>query len=351
MTISSDNHELNQLLRAAGNNKKEINRLLKTVACGDRPIAAEKGEDKIQGAACQWSTIDGIKFQPCHSTVDHLIPGVYEILPCPSGIYFEKIPVQTDGLIRFPETNSDLVIDEIKKFWDREHYFDKFNLTFKRGIILWGPPGSGKSCTIQLIMSDVINRNGVVFKFTHPSLFREGIRNFRQIEPETPLVVLMEDIDSILNQYSESEVLNILDGVDQVKKVVYLATTNYPELLGERILNRPSRFDKRFKMGHPSAASRELYFRHLLSEETINECKIDLKKWVKDTSGMSVAHLRELVIAVCILGNDYEEAIDTLRSMVEDKIKSDERSSKNFGFHGSSDGDSDDGQDYRKRAK
>jgi len=83
------------------------------------------------------------------------------------GLYFEKIPVRSEGLLRFPDTNSERVVKEIQKFWEREDVFESYSLTYKRGILLYGP-GSGKSCTIQLIMEDVVNRDGIVIKFTDP---------------------------------------------------------------------------------------------------------------------------------------------------------------------------------------
>lgn len=142
----------------------------------------------------------------------------------------------------------------------------------------------------------------------------------------------MEDIDSIIDSYNESEILNILDGVDQINKVVYLATSNYPERLGQRVLNRPSRFDKRFKMGHPKKDSRKVYFNHLIDKETQKEYKIDIEKWVEDTEDMSIAHLKELFIAVCILGNSYEESIETLRNMIDYNPRSDEDNNNKIGF-------------------
>lgn len=281
----------------------------------------------------QFATSDGAKFFPAASTVPVLMPGIYDVqIDNMKGIYFQKINVKTDGLLRFPETNSEKVIEEISKFWEREHIFKKYNLNYKRGIFLWGPPGSGKSSTIQLICEDVINRNGVVFKFINPSLFCDGIRIFREIQPETPVVVLMEDIDSIVDSYNESEILNILDGVDQVEKIVYLATSNYPERLGQRILNRPSRFDKRFKMGHPKKESRLIYFKHLIDEQTQLQHKVNINKWVEDTEQMSIAHLKELFISVCILGNPYDEVIATLKNMAENIPSSTEDSLNKIGF-------------------
>lgn len=196
---------------------------------------------------------------------------------------------------------------------------------------------SGKSCTIQLIMRDVVDRGGVVIKFTNPSLFMEGIRKFREIQPDTEIVILMEDIDSILSMYNESEVLNILDGVNQIEKVVFLATTNYPEKLGARIINRPSRFDKRFRIGNPNAESRKLYLEYIIGKENIVNLKIDLDQWVKDTENFSIAHLKELFTAVIILDDSYDDAIKCLSLMKENKPDSidDEECKKkisNLGF-------------------
>jgi len=278
----------------------------------------------------QWSTSDGVHFLPTASTVDKLYPGTYDIKSSQShGIYFEKIPVVTKGILRFPETNSDKIVNEIQKFWDREDIFKEYNLTYKRGVMLYGPPGSGKSSTIALVMRDVIERGGVVINFVVPSLFLAGIRKFREIQKDTPIVVLMEDIDSIIQTTSESEVLNVLDGVNQIEKVVFLATTNYPERLGDRIINRPSRFDKRFKIGHPNAESRRLYLEYIMGgEDKIKSLDVDINKWVEDTDNFSLAHLKELFVAVVILGDKYDDAIDTLTNMREENLSSDDDDTK-----------------------
>ena len=318
--------------------QRELNRLMSDITRAGKsmkkprmphgvPAYDEDEEENNFGKMSQWTSSDGIRFFPAGHTVPCLESSVYEIKYCNTrGHYWEKIPVKTEGLLRFPDGNSEKVIHEIQNFWNREQQFKDFGLTYKRGIILWGPPGSGKSSTIQIIISDVIERDGVVFKFnTAPSLFLEGIRMFREIQPDTKIVVLMEDIDSILDDYGESDVLNILDGVDKIEKVVFIATTNYPELLGDRIINRPSRFDKRYKMPHPNAKSRKIYFEHLFSQhDSVDRKGIDLSRWVKDTDNMSIAHLKELFVAVCILGEKYEDAISVLQAMVEDKITSDE---------------------------
>ncbi len=276
---------------------------------------SETGLEKLNHV--QWSTNDYKIFIPTGRTCNVLTPGVYDILHSSNtGIYFQKIPINTDNIIRFPDSTSDIIVNEIKSFWEKEHVFKEFNLLYKRGIILYGPPGGGKSCTIQLIMKDVVERKGVVIRFTHPSIYNEGMRALREIQPDLPVVTIMEDIDSTIQCYNESDVLNILDGVNQLNKIVYIATTNYPEQLGARVICRPSRFDKRFEIGPPSAAARLVYFKHLIGGRDLEE--INLEQWVEDTEEMSLAHLRELFIAVVILKNSYKDAIALLRDMMKE---------------------------------
>ena len=279
----------------------------------------------------QWSSSDGTIFFPTGKTVKILKPGVYEIDRCQQGLFFEKIPVRTEGILKFPDTKSERVVKEVQNFWEREDVFRKYDLTYKRGIILFGPPGSGKSCTVQLIMADVVERGGIVIEFHNPELFIDGLRKLRQIQPTTPVVTVMEDIDSLLELYNESEILNILDGVNEVDKVIFLATTNYPDKLGHRIINRPSRFDKRFRIGFPTKESRRMYFEHLIGKDEVQSLDIDLDKWVKDTDKFSIAHLKELFVAVVILGDKYEDAIKTLREMREDVKDKDYQEQMGFG--------------------
>lgn len=337
--MSNDNKELNALLRKSNLKVMSKSTGKSPTAFGSYPDDGWDDDDMVIMGNTQWSTKDDKIFFPTTKTRKTLIPGVYEIRMNPSaGLYFSKIPERTEKLLRFPDSNSDKVIAEIEKFWERETLWNHYDLAYKRGIILWGPPGSGKSSTIQLINKDVIERGGIVIKFGVPELFSEGIRYFREIQPDTPVVVLMEDIDSTLELYNESEVLNILDGVEDCKKVVFLATTNYPGNLGERIMNRPSRFDKRFKIGMPNKEARKLYFEYLLDTpenkeipDVVKNMKIDLAKWVKDTEDFSVAHLKELFIAVVIIGDNYADTIENLRSMIESDVEKEDSGGIGFG--------------------
>lgn len=302
----------------------------------DKPLV-KKEEQIFVRKLKQWSTSDGINFFPACSNVSKIPSGIYEIYESPNiGLYFSNISIKTEGLIRFPETNIDKVVLEIQNFWSKEEMFEKFKLNYKRGILLYGPPGTGKSSLLQLLVEDIVKRNGIVINFRSPELFIEGVRILREIEPYTPIIVIMEDLDSIIRNYNESSILNILDGIDKFYRIVFLATTNYPDLLGPRIINRPSRFDRRYAIGAPNIESRKMYFEHLFGKEGYEIYNVDLNKWIEDTEGFSLAHLKELFVAVIILGNNYNEALEMLREMKEEIHPSkyeDERLPKPIGFN------------------
>ena len=140
-----------------------------------------------------------------------------------------------------------------------------------------GPPGGGKSTLVNLIISDVIEKGGIALQFSDPKLFNIGIRHFRQIEPDRPLVIIMEDIDALIGgeDKNESLLLNILDGTDQIDNVIFLATTNYPDKLEQRIIDRPSRFDRVIEIKSPPETVRRSYLSSLFKKYNADTYHID----------------------------------------------------------------------------
>jgi ATP-dependent 26S proteasome regulatory subunit len=326
----SDDEELNELL-ANVDKKTEIRSQRVRETKPSVEVAEDESKESLgRGSACQWSKQSESIFVPSSTTSKNLMPGLYEIDSNPQmGLFFNRIGMGTEGLVRFKDSASEEVINEINLFWDREDLFRRFGLMFKRGILLYGPPGSGKTCTIKQVIEGLIQRQGVVFKFGSPDLFSKGLQVFREIEPDTPCIILQEDLDSILETYNESKVINILDGVDLIDKVVFLATTNYPERLGARIVNRPSRFDKRIRIKHPNDEARMTYFNHLFDSKKDLRDKFDLNEWVRNTENMSIAHLKELFVGVVILGQTFSDVVTRLKSMKETLADKDD---SNVGF-------------------
>lgn len=282
----------------------------------------------------QWSVVGDGSFIPAPATRKDLPPGLYEITwnNKMSDWAFLRQPLNTDELYELPTEEISEILGDIKRFWQKIETYKKYNLMHKRGILLYGDPGCGKSGILQLCMKHIISDlSGIVINLKDEDsikAYAESIPKFRQIEPTRPLVVIIEDIDSVAgdSNYSTSVLLNILDGIKQIENVVYIATTNYPEKLEERITNRPSRFDRRYYIAPPSSEVREAYLKNKIGKSKI---KIDIKKWVKDTEGLSMSHLKELFISVVVLDNDYDTAISHLKGM---KKSPRNNSQKGLGF-------------------
>ena len=233
-------------------------------------------------------------------------------------ITLKKQPFKTDELYQLPSYEIQDILKDIQDFWDRRDKYREYNFVHKRGILMYGEPGCGKSGIIQLIAKQLIENNGIIINIKDQDdvdYFIDFIATFRKIEPNRPLIVLLEDLDSIAGEsnYSTSKLLNILDGVKQIEDVVYIATTNYPEKLQERITNRPSRFDRRYKVELPNEEIREAYIRHKLKEDDLQ--KVDIQEWVKRTEGMSLSHLKEVVISTIVMGREFEEVMDNLEGL------------------------------------
>lgn len=241
----------------------------------------------------------------------------------------ERSNVVTDGIYTLPDMATKSVLEEVKKFWDSEARYRKHKLLYKRGIILWGKPGSGKTIAIKLLMNELVARDGIVIIGQSIPLLILCLKALRRIEPKRNLIIVLEDIDEIINFNGESTVLSLLDGESSVDNILCIASTNFPDRLGARIINRPSRFDRRIYVGMPTAESRRAYLKQA-TNDGLSEA--DLDKWVLDSDDMSIAHLRELVAAVYCLEQPYGEVIKRLIDMASQVKSIDEFTKAKMGF-------------------
>jgi AAA+ superfamily predicted ATPase len=278
----------------------------------------------------QWAVLPNDTFTAIGTTVSHLPPAIYTLSASNGAIFFNRTHVLTDNLIELDDSASLKVIAGIEKFWESKKKFDKFGILFKRGIMLWGPAGSGKTATVNMLMRDLVKRGGMVVLVQSPGVAIQGLHELRRIEPDRPIIIVLEDIEEMIANHGEHGLLGLLDGEHQVSNVVVLATTNYPELLGERIINRPSRFDEVILVDMPSAKARYRYLKHVL-KNTVPED--DLQKWVAATDKLSIAHLRELIVATQCLDRPYQEVVDRLRRMkIRPHSEKRDKDAKGFGF-------------------
>lgn len=239
-------------------------------------------------------------------------PGVY-ILGKKNVIH--KTELTSDELI-LPKGLTESIISEIDKFWTLEKDFKKYNLIHKRGLLLEGAPGTGKSSIITLLMQQVIEKKGVVFIATVGYDLLATLNylqsTFRKIEPETPIVLVIEDLDKLLSQDEQNFLLNFLDGKMSINHILTIMTANNSTVLPQALL-RPSRIDKRFIIEAPSADIRKLYFEH----KNIDASKID--DLVTQTKGLTFAELKEVIVSNVIFNNNLEDTVKILKHKIISK--------------------------------
>ena len=261
-----------------------------------------------------------------------LTPGFYSI-GYSQGKYFGiEESLNLDEIYKMPSTVIDRLVNEIDTFWDKKDLFKINKVTHKRGVLLVGKAGTGKSSLINLLSKQIIERKGIVFHVANAGELSMLIsfvhQDLRKIQPDTPIVTVIEDIDNIVNQ-DEHLLLSFLDGEDQIEHNVVVGTSNRIQELNDLIM-RPSRFDWVIEIDNPNAENRRFYF----TKKGIEGEELDT--WTEASEGMSMAHLKEMFISVKLLGNDFDETVDKLKdqdSMVHNITFQPKTSKKNsLGF-------------------
>lgn len=284
------------------------------------PSAEQQEWAKLLATASCWAK-SGDSYFPVNSVVDSVPPGAYRTILSPQGPYLQKMPVNIDHLLTLPDSATETLLAEFSTFWTLKSAFDKRGFTFKRGMLMWGPPGSGKTSAIwQMTQRLVQHQKGVVLFVDDPQPVVWMINLFRRIEASRPIVTIYEDIDAIIRNHGDHQLLALLDGEFQTSNVVHVATTNYPHLLDRRFIDRPSRFDTIMKIGMPSEAARRVYFK--AKEPELDEQT--LERWVERTAGYSVAHLREVCIATQCLMQPETQVFERLDKMRESNYNLDD---------------------------
>ena len=322
-----------------------MDRYQETLPMDDYNDEACEYDDRIDNdeiaikTATQWSDMDGA-IVSVSDTFSKLEKGYYTIHCSQNlGMYFSKEKIETNKLYRLPNSATDLILNDIDKFWKSEEIYKKYNRVFRRNYLLYSSPGVGKTSLITLMCQQLINEyNGIVFYLScgqDIEMFPDAVRRIRKIEPDRKIIAIIEDIDTFVQRDSalNTLILNMLDGNLKLGGLVIIATTNHIDLMEDRYTNRPSRFDRVVEFPLPNAESRKMFIEKTVLPEDLN--KIDIDSWVEKTEGFTIDHINELILLYFVFGHSEEESFETMFRMTKTRGMLSNKSSvsaKSIGF-------------------
>lgn len=189
------------------------------------------------------------------------------------------------------------VSQQVLGFFRQKDRYQEFGIPWRRGILLTGPPGNGKSQLIAALAAAAPARALYVRSITNDQKEAQNELSeiFTKVRQSGPSLLILEDIDSLISATLLSPFLNELDGAKPLHGVCVIATTNHPEALDPAIRSRPSRFDRVIEFGPPTARDRARFLARTLAkwrpEMTFDP---DCPELSAATENFSYAAMREL---------------------------------------------------------
>jgi len=238
-------------------------------------------------------------------------------------------------------------VEEIIEFLKNPAKFKKLGAKIPRGVLLYGPPGAGKTLLARAIAGEA----GVPFFSISGSDFVEmfvgvgasRVRDlFKQAKANAPCIIFMDEIDAVgrhrgaglggghdEREQTLNQLLVEMDGFDQNIGIIMIAATNRPDILDPALL-RPGRFDRRIVIDRPDIIGREAILKvHARGKPLAKD--VDIKVVARRTPGFVGSDLANLVNEAALLASrkgKKDIGMEELEAAIDRVIAGPERKSR-----------------------
>lgn len=239
-----------------------------------------------------------------------------------------------DCIAGMHELKEILIAEVINPLRDPER-FKKFKVSIPNGIILYGPPGCGKTFIVRKLAEELgynfieVKHSDLATPFIHGSVGNIG-KVFANAQDNAPAIIFFDEISGLVpnrqnlqgeGSHKEEEINEFLMQLNDASDngILVVGATNFIDRIDPAIL-RPGRMDKKIYVSPPDFEARKELFKLGLSGRPYDK-NIDFKKLAENTEGFSSADIIEGVIegAARIAANMNDTAID--QKLLENEMK------------------------------